>query len=84
MNSPSARPAGALRTACTYVEMDGQHSGFLRLRVKINRDVADRLEAHCRRQGWHTMVFYRDTIDDALEDLLADLTGGTDQHPDEI
>jgi len=74
MDRATIRTSAPLRSTCTYVEMDGQHSGFLRLRVKVSRAAADRIEQHCRAHGLHSMVYFRDCFDDALTELLADLT----------
>ena len=62
-----------LRKHCLFVELDGQHSGFLRLRVKISRSAADALDRHCRLNGLHTMVVYCDAIDLALGRLVDSL-----------
>lgn len=62
-----------LRKSVQFVELDGTHSGFLRLRVKISRESADRIEAHCRDAGLHAMVFYCDLFNAALESMLMDL-----------
>lgn len=64
---------GGLRRSVTFVELDGNHSAFLRVRVKISRDTADRLTAESTRQGIHSMVYLCDLLDEAFEDHLAEV-----------
>jgi hypothetical protein len=68
------RHRGELTRLVTYVESDGEHSHFVRLRVKVSRLAADRIDAYCRQNGLHLMAFYRETFDTALEGLMVDLS----------
>lgn len=71
MHTQHTARKGCLRKSVTFVELDGTHSAFLRVRVKISRDTADRLTAEATRQGIHSMVYLCDLLDEAFEDHLA-------------
>lgn len=64
---------GGLRRSVTFVEIDGQHGEFLRVRVKVSRGTADRLMQEAVRSNEHPMVYLCDLFDEALEDHLATL-----------
>lgn len=56
-----------------FVEFESTHAGFVRLRVKVARGAAERIQAYCRGRGLHSMVFYRDVFDGALDAMVGDL-----------